>query len=302
MIAMIAMLLAGCLTLAHVEDPPPEQAVIDAAEDHFKAGHYTAAAATLREAYEATGSERYLFPLAQTERHTGRCGRAIEHFEMYIATDPPQADVEEAQEGIAACERFNAVVEAVWAHFQAKRFAEAVAALRDAYDADGSPAYLFPLAQSERAAGQCEDAITHYRSFVETAPPRLDADAAQEGIVACEQFLDNPDPALLTGEPEPPPIDTPPPPPQRWYLDPAGDALVAIGIVAAGVGGGLLGAAAATRNGADGAGTEDDFAGIDRRQQNLTTAGIITLSVGATSLLAGVVRWAIVSRRARRGR
>lgn len=299
---MIAMLLAGCFALAPVEDPPPDQAVLDAAGNHFDAGHYTAAAETLREGYEATGSDRLLFPLAQTERHTGRCAQAIEHFEMYIATDPPQADVEEAQEGIAACERLVSVIDVAMVHYRAKRFAEAAATLRERYDADGSPAYLFPLAQSERAAGQCEDAITHYRSFVETAPPRLDADAAHEGIAACEQFLDNPDPALLMGEPEPPPIDTPSPPARRWYLDPAGNTLVAIGIVAAGVGGGLLGAAAATRNGADGAGTEDDFAGIDRRQQNLTTAGIITLSVGATSLLVGVVRWAIVSRRARRGR
>ena len=202
-----------------------------------------------------------------------------------------------------------AVIEAAMEHYAAERYAQAAAMLREGYEASGSPGYLYPLAQSERWAGECEPAIEHYRAYIDTKPPDADAAAAQEGIAVCEQILEEreraqPDPAPAPSfepEPTPGPRDTEPPP-RRWYLDPAGDTLVAIGIVASGVGGGLLGAAAATRNGADGAGTEDDFAGIDRRQQNLTTAGIITLSVGATSLLAGVVRWAIVSRRGRRAR
>ena len=203
-----------------------------------------------------------------------------------------------------------ALIEEAMEHYAAERYTEAAAVLREAYDASGTPQYLFPLAQSERWAGQCGQAITHYRGYLDTDPPDADAAAAHEGIAVCEQILEERRRAAATPSPPAPevgpehvsePVDVLPPP-RPWYLDPAGDTLVAVGLVASGVGAGLLGAAAAARNGADGAGTEDDFAAIDRRQQNLTTGGVITLSVGATSLLAGVVRWAIVGRRNRRAR
>jgi hypothetical protein len=69
----------------------------------IRAGDYAGAAAAFERRYEQTGDPALLFGQAQALRRAGDCRAAIAVFERFVATDPPQADVDAANESIAAC-------------------------------------------------------------------------------------------------------------------------------------------------------------------------------------------------------
>ncbi len=89
-------LIAAVLALA------PEPASDDPAE-LIRAGDYVGAAAAFERQYEETGDPALLFGQAQALRRAGDCRTAITVFERFVATDPPAADVEAANDAIAAC-------------------------------------------------------------------------------------------------------------------------------------------------------------------------------------------------------
>jgi len=185
-------------------------------------------------------------------------------------------------------------------------YAAAVQAFHDAYNAEARPEFLFAWAQAERLSGDCASAIVHYRKFLDGHPPAVQAEAAQQPLVRCERALaDQPPPptAVAAPPPPPPPAPTPtptptplappppPPPPRHFYQDALGDALVAGGIVAAGVGVGLLAAAGSP----DAATTWSDF---QMRHDSAVTRqrfGAIALGVGAALIAGGVTHWVLWS-------
>lgn len=69
----------------------------------FRDGEYAEAAAAFEVAYERTGDPALLFGRAQALRRAGNCGAAIEVFEAFIATSPPEPDVRAARDVIEAC-------------------------------------------------------------------------------------------------------------------------------------------------------------------------------------------------------
>jgi hypothetical protein len=86
---------------AQVGAPEPDPAV--RAGELFRDGEFAQAAAAFQTAYERTGDPAFLFGRAQALRRAGNCGAAIEVFEAFIAASPPEADVQAAQDVIAAC-------------------------------------------------------------------------------------------------------------------------------------------------------------------------------------------------------
>jgi hypothetical protein len=89
-------LFAAALVLA------PEPAPDDPAE-LIREGDYAGAAAAFERQYEETGDPALLFGQAQALRRAGDCRAAIAAFERFVATDPPRADVDAANEAIEAC-------------------------------------------------------------------------------------------------------------------------------------------------------------------------------------------------------
>ncbi|MEX1365211.1 MAG: hypothetical protein AB1Z98_18940, partial [Nannocystaceae bacterium] len=69
----------------------------------FGDGQFAEAAAAFEEAYALTGDPAYLFGRAQALRRAGNCGAAIEVFEAFIDSGPPEADVRAANDVIEAC-------------------------------------------------------------------------------------------------------------------------------------------------------------------------------------------------------
>lgn len=82
--------------------PPARDPAVHAAE-LFRDGRYAEAAAAFEEAHRQTNDPAFLFGRAQALRRGGNCFAAIEVFEQFIASSPPEPDVQEARRVIAAC-------------------------------------------------------------------------------------------------------------------------------------------------------------------------------------------------------
>jgi len=181
-------------------------------------------------------------------------------------------------------------------HFEAKEWDAAVEALVDAYALDPDPDYLYARAQAERFRGRCDDAIVYYRRFLASGPsPRQRADTDRNIAICREQQARVPPPRADARALEPA-AQRPPPAAPR---DVAGTVLVTLGAVGTLAGAAVWIAGSRLRARAPQAAHEADYVRTATRGRALTGAGIVITSVGATTLLAGVIRYAVVLRRAR---
>ena len=85
----------------------------DEALEHFRAGEkawvdedYATAKAELEAAHAIEPLPVLLYSLGQLERLLDNCEAAVERFEAYLATDPPEKAVEDTRMNIARCEPF----------------------------------------------------------------------------------------------------------------------------------------------------------------------------------------------------
>ena len=196
-------------------------------------------------------------------------------------------------------------------------FKAAAAALAEAYDADPQPAYLYARAQAERYGGDCQAAIEHYRAFLDSKPEAKAAEAARTNLKECEAEVTadaEPEPAP-TPDPTPDPTPGPTPDPVTapaegsasvddghvdatpWYRDKWGTSLVAVGAVVGLAGVGVYGGAIADRNSADSAGDVDEYGRRIERASTLSRVGIGLMAGGGAILVAGAIRWILVSQR-----
>jgi tetratricopeptide (TPR) repeat protein len=124
-------------------------------------------------------------------------------------------------------------------HFELQEFDAAERELKEAYRIDSKPEILYAIAQAQRKNGDCEHAITSYRNFLRSDPPRAQAKLAEDNVVSCQAELDR-----RAAEPppvNPPPVIAPPaqPPPivvapsgVPWTSNWAGHGLVIGGLIA----------------------------------------------------------------------
>lgn len=186
------------------------------------------------------------------------------------------------------------------AAFAEGRWDDASAAFDAAWRNSQDPAFLYARAQAERRAGRCKLAIVLYEQFVAAGVGPEGRAAAEQYIAECRALLPvEPPPPVVV----PPPVDAPPEtvtPRRPWHRDPLAAALVAGGGVALVAGAVLVPLAYRTAKRADDA--PDDRAYADRfaTASRLELGGAIALSVGTALVVGGIVRWAVLARRARR--
>ena len=201
--------------------------------------------------------------------------------------------------------------------YKAEKFDAAIEDFKKGYEIEADPAFLIAWAQAERQRGRCAAAVRLYQKFLATNPPEVAQEFAREGIVRCAEQLAGDDPVPPGADelsasddddddfddteirddttPDDDGDDKAESKGKRWYRDPAGTTLVALGVVGAGVGAGLL-AAAQVEQGS----SSTDYGEFDARQRrvrNLRISGGVVLGVGAGMLIGGVIRWVIVGTR-----
>src|SRR5688500_1054556 len=91
-------LLAVALAVA-----PAEPDLDERVRPLIRDGDFVGVAQEYAREYERTGDPALLFGEAQALRRAGDCKSAIEVFERYLASDPPDADEAAANEAMAAC-------------------------------------------------------------------------------------------------------------------------------------------------------------------------------------------------------
>ena len=198
------------------------------------------------------------------------------------------------------------------------------AVARDDYDAaadfyqkaleiEREPKALYLLGQVEFLRQDCRASVSYFKQVREfDVGPGVES-AMQPYLVECaermaaepveqpaEEVVEEPDEEPVVEEPDEEPEAEDEPAigeePRRWYQDPLGDTLVGVGAAAAAAGGSLLIVAQLQQNGATTYGDlEGRVDGIDR----MRIAGGATLGAGGALLIGGIVRWAVVSRRAK---
>ncbi|MEM7154385.1 MAG: hypothetical protein AAF799_16180 [Myxococcota bacterium] len=182
-----------------------------------------------------------------------------------------------------------------------------------ALEIEREPKALYLLGQVEFLRKDCRASVSYFKQVREFDVGSEVESAMQPYLVECaERMAAEPVPAPTEEPVEEPaeesvveePADEPEPAaeddlrdgPVRWYRDPLGDTLVGVGAAAAAAGGSLLVVAQLQQNGATTyGGLEDRVDGIGR----MRIAGGATLGVGGALLIGGIVRWAVVSRRAK---
>jgi tetratricopeptide (TPR) repeat protein len=217
----------------------------------------------------------------------------------FAVAAPPRLAHADAPASVAGEPSAESPGERAARHFAAERWDEAIEALIEAYALDPDPDYLYARAQAERFRGRCPAAIVYYKRFLDSDPSLRQREDTERNIVMCEQLV-------ADAEPPPPRVDPssvtqsprerPPAPAPR---DVAGAVLVTIGAIATAAGASVWIAGARVRARAPDADHEATYVRTAARGRTLTGVGIGVTSVGVATLLAGIIRYAVVMRRAR---
>ncbi|MCA1663282.1 MAG: hypothetical protein LC659_03270, partial [Myxococcales bacterium] len=163
---------------------------------------------------------------------------------------------------------------------------------------------LFDIAQAARLAGEPKKALTFYALYLEKVPRAAEREECLRRISELQAAVAAADRPPPRAEPTPPksvaaaavvaPATLPPArPSRRWWRDPCGAVLVAVGVAAVGVGGGIAGWAQHTIDGANASYGAFDAA---KGATTLRTAGLVTLGVGGALVIAAAVRYAVAAR------
>lgn len=185
--------------------------------------------------------------------------------------------------------------------FDLGRYDDAIAKYEAAYRVLADPLILYNLGQTHRQAGHYQEAILHLRSYLRNKPDAPNFREVEGLIGELEAMVANQKKSneRPPDRPVPPPAAGPPviaavveprqPVERRWHQDRFGWSLIGGGLVAAGVGTGLLIHAGGLSS--DAMDTLDQIAARDlhasaRRYQ---VAGGIVLGIGLAAVGSGVV-------------
>lgn len=97
----VAIALVAMLCTHAAADPPSDEVMIKIRE-LYAAGDFAGVRRELLAAYEATQHPALLFALGQAEFNLKNWPAAIDYYEKFIATNPPEEQIALAQQGIGA--------------------------------------------------------------------------------------------------------------------------------------------------------------------------------------------------------
>jgi hypothetical protein len=226
---------------------------------------------------------------------------------LVVASIPPDNGLgAERTSGDAADDVEDVVAEAEQAIIEGRYIAAAQAYAR-AYALQPRATFLYARAHALRLAGDCRAAIAVFETFVEQAPPAQDVEDARGWIAACEQVLaaqqgpsaGAPAPATSSAPPPRAVVEAPPPLPpstRPWHRDPAGGALLGVGVVSTTVGASAYVAAAVLARTPSGPETEDAHVKRSRKITAASATGAAGLVTGAILIVGSVIRYTIVAR------
>jgi len=221
-------------------------------------------------------------------------------------------------------------------HYNLADYAPALDEFKRAYFAKPDPAFLFNIAQCQRALSDYEAAAKSYRAFLRESKglPAATRDEVQRLMSEMDKAINEArakQPPTGTREPSdegknqpiptptptpapvpvpvPVPIVEPPPAPApvvaevsrpKWYRNVAGWSLLGGGVAVAVAGGALLGVSGGVDDDARGATTLQRQSDLHDQAVTYRGTGYALVGVGAAALVAGIVVFAIPAARAKK--
>jgi hypothetical protein len=179
-------------------------------------------------------------------------------------------------------------------------FAAASDQLGKSYDLEPDVETLFAWAQTERKLEHCEKASTLYAKLLDADMPAANKTVVREKFDECQKILaaqaPKPEPIVTPPPPTAEPARPAPPPPREevraWWKDPAGGALVGMGLVSVGVGTVLLVQGRAADKDKASAVTYGEFQRLEDRAESRGKLGTGALIGGGVLVTAGIVWYA----------
>ena len=228
----------------------------------------------------------------------------------------------------------QAKFEEAQAAFQSSDYRAAADAIKAAYEIEPLPALLYPWAQAEREAGNCQEAVGLYQRAIDAGVSDDIAEAAQVNIDRCNEILEEQELVVVDEEggeeetddtaeddteddlfgeeeeepepePEPEPLPEKPqqtdtdeqPKAKKWYADPTGGVLTGLGLAGVGAGVGLLLVANSRAKTAADEDLNSDYLDMRDSATKLRNGGAAALAIGSTLLLGGIIRYAVVAKK-----
>jgi tetratricopeptide (TPR) repeat protein len=100
----LAPLLVVLAAPGQLLSDPEAQAKFKEAQAAFKAEDFAAAAAAVEAAYMIEPQPMLLYPWAQAERSQGNCAAAVELYQRFLDSNPPEAAATPARENMQRCQ------------------------------------------------------------------------------------------------------------------------------------------------------------------------------------------------------
>lgn len=194
--------------------------------------------------------------------------------------------------------------------YQQQRYRRAEEAFSAVFAQTGNPELLYNLALCHRGMGEPGEAARYLRRFLVARPQHPDRAAMERTLAELEasaQALAQAPPAAPANAPSPPPLErsTPLDGPARVVAPAPGPAasapspwlrwtLLGTGVVAAGVGTGMILSARGRVDGAGAAANERAYLDELDAASSLRSAGAVVLGVGVAALGVGLAHWLFV--------
>lgn len=161
----------------------------------------------LLRAYAIKPHPNVLFNVARAYNSLNELERAIEYFERYLESDPPDAaEVEPVLDDLRERTKLRVLVDQGMAAIAAGRHLEGVALLQRAYAARPHPNLLYNIGRAYEDAGDANSAIDAYRAYLASGPS--DAGTVEARVSALTARLESAPPREPTRVPrEAPPVD-----------------------------------------------------------------------------------------------
>ncbi|MCK6544415.1 TonB-dependent receptor [Myxococcota bacterium] len=125
----------------------------------------------LKKAYAIRPHPSVLFNIARAYTSAGEVDQALEYFERYLDTEPPDAArVQATIADLKERRRLRSLVDDGMTAIREGRYLEGVALLKRAYEARPHPNILFNIARAYEDAGDTKRAIATYEQYLDSNP------------------------------------------------------------------------------------------------------------------------------------
>lgn len=194
---MLRALCVGLLLLLVGPCWADKPARFERAMDHYLAGRYQAAMYELQAGYEEDPDPDFVFNMGKVHQKVGRAQEALWAYQRYLYLAPVGQYAAKARERVQKMHQAAAVPGAdpgarAAAHRRALsryrraeerylqgRYDEALAELGAGYDAEPDPDFLFNMGKAHHKAGQPEQALRAFQTYLQLAPQGQFAAKAQ---------------------------------------------------------------------------------------------------------------------------